>query len=222
MVGSEAEAQASSPKAAQYVRMSTDMQKYSTENQIGAIAIYAARHGIDVVKTYVDSGKSGLTIKHRAGLQQLLKDVRSPQPSFDLILVYDVSRWGRFQDTDESAYYEFICREAGITIRYCAEDFDNDGSLSATVLKAIKRAMAAEYSRELSNRIHLGKCRMTMRGFHAGARPGYGLRRMLVDEHGVPKTILEDRQRKYLHTDRTILVPGTLRSHGLRRPPRRA
>ncbi|MEO6246527.1 MAG: hypothetical protein ABIQ12_13930 [Opitutaceae bacterium] len=27
---------------------------------------------------------------------------------------YDVSRWGRFQDADESGYYEYICKRAGI------------------------------------------------------------------------------------------------------------
>ena len=208
MLRSDMEAKQKRKTAAQYVRMSTDMQKYSTDNQIAAIAMYAALHEIDVVKTYVDSGKSGLTVSNRAGLQQLLEDVRSEQPGFEMILVYDVSRWGRFQDTDESAHYEFLCREAGLAICYCAEEFENDGSVSATIIKAVKRAMAAEYSRELSNRVHNGKCRMMMRGFHAGARPGYALRRMLVDENGTPKTILEDGQHKYLHTDRTILVPG--------------
>lgn len=195
-------------RAAQYVRMSTDMQKYSTENQIAAIAIYAARHGIGIVKTYLDAAKSGLTIKRRFGLQQLINDVRSAKPEFETVLVYDVSRWGRFQDADESAYYEFVCREAGVSIQYCAEEFENDGSVGATIIKAVKRAMAAEYSRELSNRVFAGKCRMTMRGFLAGGRGAYGLRRMLVDERGVAKSILQDGQRKFLHTDRTVLVPG--------------
>ena len=196
------------PKAVQYVRMSTDMQKYSTENQIAAIAVYAAHHNLDIIRTYIDAGRSGLTIKSRSGLQQLIKDVRSDRPGFDIILVYDVSRWGRFQDADESAYYEFICREAGMSIRYCAEEFENDGSLGATITKAIKRAMAAEYSRELSNRVFAGKCRITMRGFHAGGRAAYGLRRMLVDERGAAKSLLQDGERKFLHTDRTVLVPG--------------
>src|SRR5690348_2040392 len=103
-------------RAAQYVRMSTDMQKYSIENQIAALAIYAVRHEIEIVKTYFDAGKSGLTIKNRTGLQQLIKDVQLADPGFEIILVYDVSRWGRFQDADESAYYEFVCREAGVSI----------------------------------------------------------------------------------------------------------
>jgi hypothetical protein len=36
--------------------------------------------------------------------------VESGAASFDVILVYDVSRWGRFQDADESAYYEYLCK----------------------------------------------------------------------------------------------------------------
>ena len=74
---------------------------------------------------------------------------RSGTANFSVILVYDVSRW-RFQDADETAYYEFICKEAGIAVHYCAEQFENDGSLSATIIQGMKRAMAGEYSRELS------------------------------------------------------------------------
>jgi DNA invertase Pin-like site-specific DNA recombinase len=103
-------------RAAQYVRMSTEHQKYSTENQAEVIAQYAARRGFKIVKTYEDSGKSGLRLDGRLSLQQLIADVRSDDTDFKAILVYDVSRWGRFQDADESAYYEFICREVGIAV----------------------------------------------------------------------------------------------------------
>jgi DNA invertase Pin-like site-specific DNA recombinase len=195
-------------RAAQYVRMSTDMQKYSTDNQEAIIALYASTHGLNIVRTYADEGKSGLKIKGRAGLRQLIEDVRSGDADFDTILVYDVSRWGRFQDADESAYYEFVCRDAGISVRYCAEEFENDGSLAATILKTMKRAMAGEYSRELSAKVFIGKCNIVRKGFRHGGRAGYGLRRMVVDEHGARKGSLEDGQQKFLHTDRIILVPG--------------
>ena len=200
-----------SKRAAQYVRMSTDMQKYSTENQRSLIALYAASHGFKIVKTYADEGKSGLSIKGRIGLQRLLQDVQSGNADFGTVLVYDVSRWGRFQDADESAYYEFLCRESGIAVRYCAEEFVNDGSVAATLIKSIKRVMAAEYSRDLSNRIYLAKCSMTRRGFSHGGRAVFGLRRMLLDEHGQPKGVLENGQQKFLSSHRTILVPGPKR-----------
>ena len=136
-----------------------------------------------IVRTYEDSGKSGLRLDGRQALQQLISDVRSGVADFTAILVYDVSRWGRFQDADESAYYEFICREAGITVQYCAEQFENDGSLSATIIKSMKRAMAGEYSRELSAKVFIGQCRLIRLGFRQGGPAGYGLRRQLVDEH---------------------------------------
>jgi DNA invertase Pin-like site-specific DNA recombinase len=92
-------------RAAEYVRMSTEHQQYSTENQADKIREYAAHRGIEIVRTYTDAGKSGLNISGRASLQQLINDVESGTADFTIILVYDVSRWGRFQDSDESAYY---------------------------------------------------------------------------------------------------------------------
>ena len=101
-------------KAAQYVRMSTEHQQYSTQNQADKIQEYAHKRGIEIIKTYADEGKSGLSIGGRAALQRLISDVETGIAEFNVILVYDVSRWGRFQDADESAYYEYICRRAGI------------------------------------------------------------------------------------------------------------
>jgi len=195
-------------KAAQYVRMSTEHQKYSTENQAEAIAQYAARRGFEIIKTYEDSGKSGLRLDGRLSLQQLIADVRGGNAGFETILVYDVSRWGRFQDADESAYYEFICREAGIAVHYCAEQFENDGSLSATIIKSMKRAMAGEYSRELSAKVFAGQCRLIRLGFRQGGAAGYGLRRQLVDEQRTPKALLGRGEQKSLQTDRVVLRPG--------------
>src|SRR5580698_3898027 len=94
-------------RAAQYVRMSTDHQRYSIENQAAVIATYARVRGLTIVQTYRDAGLSGLRLKNRTGLIQLLGDVQSGRAGFSHILVYDVSRWGRFQDTDEAAQYEF-------------------------------------------------------------------------------------------------------------------
>ena len=195
-------------RAAQYVRMSTEHQKYSTENQAEIIAQYASRRGFDIVRTYEDAGKSGLRMDGRLSLQNLIADVRAGAADFEAVLVYDVSRWGRFQDADESAYYEFICREAGIQVHYCAEQFENDGSLSATIIKGMKRAMAGEYSRELSAKVFTGQCRLIRLGFRQGGAAGFGLRRQLVDEQRRPKAILERGEQKSLQTDRVVLQPG--------------
>jgi DNA invertase Pin-like site-specific DNA recombinase len=145
--------------------MSTEHQRYSTENQAEGIRHYAAARAIDIVKTYADEGKSGLSIDGRDALKRLISDVDDARADFDTILVYDVSRWGRFQDADESAYYEYICKRAGITVQYCAEQFENDGSPVSTIVKGVKRAMAGEYSRELSAKVFAGQCRLIELGF---------------------------------------------------------
>lgn len=177
-------------RAAEYVRMSTEHQQYSTQNQCDKIREYAASRGIEVVRTYADEGKSGLRIDGREALQSLIHDVTNGSVDFQAILVYDVSRWGRFQDADESAYYEYICRRAGIQVIYCAEQFDNDGSPVSTIVKGVKRAMAGEYSRELSAKVFAGQCRLIELGFRQGGPAGFGLRRVLVDEHGLVKAEL--------------------------------
>ena len=63
-------------QAAEYVRMSTDHQRYSTENQSAAIHAYATSHGMEIVKTYRDEGKSGLDIGGRDALRRLMTSKR--------------------------------------------------------------------------------------------------------------------------------------------------
>ncbi|WP_319937532.1 recombinase family protein [Sphingomonas cannabina] len=195
-------------RAAEYVRMSTDHQRYSTENQAEAIRHYAASRGFSIVRTYADEGKSGLRIDGRDALKRLIEDVSAGAADFQAILVYDVSRWGRFQDADESAYYEYICRRAGIAVHYCAEQFENDGSPISTIVKGVKRAMAGEYSRELSTKVFAGQCRLIELGFRQGGPAGFRLRRVLVDQSGAIKGELERGEQKSIQTDRVVLAPG--------------
>ncbi len=197
--------------AAQYVRMSTEQQQYSIANQKAAIQTYANSHGYAVASTYADAGKSGIEIKHRKELRRLLADVISGHAQYKAILVYDVSRWGRFQDVDEAAHYEFLCKSAGIPVRYCAEQFHNDGSLTSSIMKTLKRAMAAEYSRELGIKVSAGQRRLALLGFRVVGKAGYGMQRMMVSPDGHRRLILKDGERKAFQNDRIILVPGSRR-----------
>ncbi|MDP3225922.1 MAG: recombinase family protein, partial [Rubrivivax sp.] len=74
-------------RAAEYVRMSTEHQQYSTRNQIDKIREYASQRGLAIVKTYADEGKSGLRIDGRRALQQLIQDVETGTAEFKIILV---------------------------------------------------------------------------------------------------------------------------------------
>lgn len=193
---------------AAYVRMSTEHQQYSTENQLDRIKEYAKHHGMVIVRVFADEGKSGLSIRGRDSLRQLIAEVEAGGVAFKGILAYDVSRWGRFQDADESGYYEYICKRAGIAVHYCAEQFVNDGSPTSNIIKSVKRSMAGEYSRELSTKVFQGACRLIQLGFKQGGAAGFGLRRMLIDQAGERKGILKVGEQKSLQTDRVVLVPG--------------
>ncbi|VVO99630.1 hypothetical protein PS862_02773 [Pseudomonas fluorescens] len=198
----------SAAMAAAYVRMSTEHQQYSTENQLDTIRLYAATHALDITKVYTDAGKSGLRLEGRDALKQLFSDVEKGLADYSTVLVYDVSRWGRFQDPDVSASYEVRCRQAGVSVQYCAEQFTNDGSPVSNIVKSVKRMMAGEYSRELSVKVFAGQSRLIELGYRQGGPAGYGLRRQLVDGNGTPKNELSVGEHKSIQTDRVILVPG--------------
>ena len=194
--------------AAVYLRMSTEHQQYSMDNQAEAIEKYADLNGLKIVRKYCDGGKSGLDLKGRAGLQSLIADTQLGNTDYRHILVLDITRWGRFQDPDESGHYEFICRNAGYAVHYVNEPFSNDGSMQSNLLKNLKRSLAGSYSSELSNKVFSGQCRLVKMGFKLGSAPRLGLRRVLVSADGKRKMILQPGERKSLQTDRVILEPG--------------
>ena len=194
--------------AAAYVRMSTEHQQYSASNQMEAIQAYAQQQGLEIEKVYSDGNRSGLTFQDRPALRQLISEVVAGNVNISKILVYDVSRWGRFQNADEAAHFEFLCRKAGVTVHYCAEEFAEDGSLTAVIAKGLKRAMAGEYSRELSAKVFQATCHLAQHGYFVGGSALLGLRRMLVDQHRQPKIPLHTGDQKQIQYDRVILVPG--------------
>jgi DNA invertase Pin-like site-specific DNA recombinase len=188
--------------------MSSESQHYSLHNQAIGINEYAEQHGFGIVRTYSDEEKSGVTLRNRHALRQLLSDVVAGRNDYRAILVYDVSRWGRFQDTDESAHYEFICKSAGVAVHYCAEPFANDSTLGSSLMKTLKRSMAAEFSRELGVKVFQGKRRIAALGFNVGGRTPYGFRRQIVSEEVQRQRVLNEGERKSSRSERLTLVFG--------------
>ena len=128
--------------AAAYVRTATENQD-SASNQMDAIRKYAKCRGMQIVKEYSDEGKSGVNIQDRESLAQMIRDVKSGQINFSAILLYDVSRWGRFQVADESAYYEYICRRAGVSVHYCDEHSESGGIVVSMIVRRLKESIRA-------------------------------------------------------------------------------
>lgn len=194
--------------AAAYVRMSTRQQDLSVEQQLDYIARYAATMHYQLVRVYRDEGKSGVTLRRRPGLLQLLADVAAGGHGYEVLLVYDVSRWGRFMDIDQAACYEFLCWQAGIQVVYCAELFGPEAAPMQHLMKDIKRLMAAERSRELSARTFEAHSYLLRQGYKPGGVAGYGLQRLSIRADGTLRRALVDGERKGHQTDRVVLAPG--------------
>ena len=194
--------------AAQYLRTSKRFQEAYLKRQAAVIAEFAKRHGFKIVKTYKDAARSGLVLRQRPAMQHLLNDVVQGTSEYKSILVYDVSRWGRFQDIDEAAHYEFLCKSSGVPVYYCDESYVNDKTAAGALFKSMRRSQAGEFSRELSEKSYRASKHVAELGFRIGGASGYGLRRMMVSPAGQPLQQLGPGEHKYSKTNRTILVPG--------------
>ena len=89
-----------------------------------------------------------------------------------------------------------------------SEQFENDNSTTSNLLKALKRTMASEFSRELSVKLSTGMRRLASMGYWQGGYAPFGMARLLVGPNGEPKQILNDGEWHGVSTDRTVLVPG--------------
>lgn len=193
---------------AQYLRMSTDHQRYSLFNQSEFLREYADKNGMDILYTYDDSGKSGVTARRRASFHQLIDDVSNHRINITAVLVFDMSRFGRFQSLDQFGYYTQILKDNNVKIIYCADPISEDDNDYADFKLFMARKEASSFSKNLSRKVFIGQTNLVRRGYHQGGLAGYGLRRMLIDECNNHKGLLKYKEWKSIQTDRVILVPG--------------
>ncbi len=126
------------PEAASTCVCPPEHQQYSPENQLEVILQYTAAHGVEIVQAYSDHGKSGLNIAGRF-------DVRRGNKQANFLLCWSMTLAGG----DASRKWT----RAPIT------NTASKGQASS-VLKTVKRAMAAKYSLELSLKVSSGQCRL--------------------------------------------------------------
>ena len=197
-------------KAIAYYRHSAeDKQENSVPIQRGHAQKFAHKYDIEIIHEEADEGKTGLKAD-RPGFENLFNNwiLNEKAPEFDYVLVYDVSRWGRFQDQDEAAYYEFCCKQKGKKVVYISRGFPKEEEqLISHLQTSNERYMAAEYSRQLSSKVFHGSVKVSEQGFSAGGSPCYGMARLLLDENKKPVKVLKPGEWKSLSNQRVTLTP---------------
>jgi len=195
-------------KGAMYIRMSTELQVESPENQERAIRAYAAEYGIEIIKTYADLGVSGINTEKREQFQALIDDVEQGRNGYNIVLYLDESRWGRFVDSREAEYHRMRLERRNVVCQSCEKPVTLTSNLADRIMTLLRDESASDYCRQLSQKVWAGQCNLVSKGYRQGGVAGFGLRRMLLDEAGRPKQELAMVQRKSLLTERVILMPG--------------
>jgi DNA invertase Pin-like site-specific DNA recombinase len=196
-------------KGAMYIRMSTELQVESPENQERAIRTYAAEYGIEIIKTYADLGVSGINTEKREQFQTLIDDVEQGRNGYNIVLYLDESRWGRFVDSREAEYHRMRLERRNVVCQSCEKPVTLTSNLADRIMTLLRDESASDYCRQLSQKVWAGQCNLVAKGYRQGGVAGFGLRRMLLDEAGNPKQELAMGQRKSLLTERVILMPGS-------------
>ncbi len=196
-------------RAVAYYRHSAMLgQENSVEIQQDNVRAFAAKHDLEIIQEFADRGKSGLNAEGRPAFTEMMEWVRT-RDDFCLILVLDVSRWGRFQDTDLSAHYESLCTQHGKQVIYTHIGFTRDEDrLINQLRKSIDRYQSAETSRMLSKKVFEGAEKVAHQGYRPGGPPPYGTHRLMLNEQKQPDRVLQPGQRKAIQNGRVVLVPG--------------
>ncbi|MEK7612113.1 MAG: recombinase family protein [Patescibacteria group bacterium] len=197
-------------KAVAYYRHSAeDRQENSVAIQREHAEKFAKEHSIEIIHEEADEGISGLT-ENRLGFKRLLDEwILSPDaPQFDYVLVYDVSRWGRFQNPNKGAHYQFLCEEKNKKVIYVSRGFPKEEQqLISHLQTSVEQYMAADYSKQLSGKTYHGCAKVSEQGYSAGGMPTYGMVRVLLDIHKQPVRILERGEWKSIANERVTFTP---------------
>ncbi len=150
-----------------------------------------------------------------AGLFTTIRTIDSPMDAwvtkrkdFDFVLCLDVSRWGRFQDFDLSATYSAECKRHGKQVIYTTLGKPKPNDPLYQVYIQFERFRAAQYSKELSDKVFRGCVKIAQQGYWAGGKPPYGFQRLLLDEARKPVQLLTPGQRKSIQNQRVALARG--------------
>lgn len=193
---------------AYYRHSAQDRQENSVTIQQEQVRRWASENSVTIIHEFIDRGRSGLTAEGREAFNEMMEDWVKQRDDFQLVLCLDVSRWGRFQDIDLSATYSAECKRHGKQVVYTTLGKPKDDDQLHQVHVHFERYRAAQYSKELSDKVFRGCIKIAQQGYWAGGKPPYGLQRELLDEARNPLQLLMPGQRKGIQNQRVKLALG--------------
>ena len=156
-----------------YVRVSTEEQAkkgYSIDGQAERCKEYAFRMGYEVVKVFVEEGKSAKDL-NRPVLQAMFKYMKTNHKNIDVLIFWKWDRLSRGEDCD---YVELgtMFRKYGITPLSTVEN--NENSPEAKLMRRITFATSTYELDKDSQRTKMGMQRKAEEGYFPGKAPiGY-------------------------------------------------
>jgi len=167
--------------AAIYARVSSDSQDVdlSISAQLRATREYAAKHGYQVVREYIDEAESGRTTA-RPAFKEMIALARTKNPPFQAILVWKLNRFSRSRI--DSITYKTLLRDIGIKVTSVNEPLDD--SPSGQLLEGIIESVDEFYSANLGQDIKRGMRENAQRGFYSGGRAPYGMQKVPLNDGG--------------------------------------
>ena len=173
--------EAPKPRCAIYARYSSEAQrKTSIEDQIRNCRAAAEVNGWVILDHYIrsDSELTGRTLVGREGLAELIRLAQSKPRPFDMILVDDTSRFGRYlpdvlRECDRLAH-------CGVSLYFASDRLDSrDAAFRLAYI--IKGIGDEEYVRGLGQKVHRGQEGAIRRGYTAGGTC-YGYRNKSIPD----------------------------------------
>lgn len=156
-------------KACGYYRFSSANQtENSIEYQKARVNLYCAEHSIEIVDEYIDRAMSGTTDR-REGFQSMIAAAMQ-NPNWDLVVVYDLSRFGR--NNSDVIKYRDILADCGIELLSVTQDFGK--SCEGRLMSNITISFNEFYSNKLAETTHSGMVSAAQKGTHLGGSPCLG------------------------------------------------
>ena len=193
-----------------YLRLSKDdginSESNSIINQRELIQSYAKNNEIELVKEYVDDGYSGTTYD-RPALKDLMEEISKKNRAFDIIIVKDLSRFGR-DYIGAGTYIQKIFPQLHIRFISINDNYDSKhADMSDTnLMLPIRNFINDSYARDISNKVKSSQKMKREKGEYIGSFAPYGYKKseenknkLIVDENirDIIKSIFDMKLKGY-------------------------